>query len=336
MEYLSGASSRLSKESELVNSLGIAIVNRNIDLANTVVKALSELEEYRLLRVTDKVRTNLTKEEWQWFQSLLVGDNNSKFINPLDENDKQLKQELKTRIVENTQRFFVDTGRDLHTLKQKRLYREEYSSWESYCQLELGINVSTANRAIKAYLDSESIRLYLDDDIPLPKTDYVLRILTQIKDVEIRAKVWERAINENPNPSTPDIKRIYAEITNPEIKSPKPKDLEFNTGDLVSIKDAQVKWGKIVDITCGLRYKVRSGNITATYQTYQIVNLEIPLVIAANVEKLYENYLLSVSPNSFISEPHPHVKLLATTFYNFDKFDDFQITLLEELTKLCQ
>lgn len=326
----------LSKESELVNSLGIAIVNRNIDLANTVIKSLSELEDYKLLRITDKVRPNLTREEWQWFQSLLVGDNISKLISPLEDEDKQLKQELEIRIVENTQKFFVDTGRDLHTLKQRRLYREQYSSWESYCQLELGINVSTANRAIKAYLDSESIRVYLDDDIPLPKTDYVLRILTQIKDPELRAKVWERAINESPNPSTPDIKRIYAEITNPEIKPPKPNNLQFNIGDLVSIKNAQVKWGKIVGITCGLRYKVRSGNIIATYQTYQIISLQIPLFIATTVEKLYENYLLSISSNNLISEPHPHVKLLATTFYNFDKFDDFQITLLGELTKLCQ
>lgn len=326
----------LSKESELVNSLGIAIVNKNIELANTVIKSLSELEDYKLLRITDKVRPNLTREEWQWFQSLLVGDNNSKLISPLEDEDKQLKQELEIRIVENTQKFFVDTGRDLYTLKQRRLYREQYSSWESYCQLELGINVSTANRAIKAYLDSESIRIYLNTDIPLPKTDYVLRILTQIKDVEIRAKVWERAINENPNPSTPDIKRIYAEITNPEIKPPKPNNLEFNVGDLVSIKESQAKWGKIVNITCGLRYKIRSGDITATYQTYQVVALQIPMFIALSVERLYESYILQPQSNSLISEPHPHARSLATTFYGFNKFDDWQVTLLGELTRLCQ
>lgn len=328
----------LTKTLELVNSLGIAIVNKNTELATSTIALLSELEECELLKITDKVRNNLTKDEWIWFQSLLIGNNKGKPINPLEDEDRELKEYLETQIVENTKKFFVDTGRDLYTLKQRRLYREQYSSWESYCQLELGINVSTANRAIKAYLDAEAIRLYLDDDIPLPKTDYLLRVLSQIKDVELRAKVWEKAINQSSNPSTPDIKRIYSEITNPEIKEPKPNNLEFKIGNLVSIKDCQVKWGKIVDVTSGLRYKIRSGSITSTYQIYQVIPLEIPIYIANAVEKLYETYLLrgQIQNGSLISEPHPHVKLLASTFYNFDKFDSFQVTLLGELTKLCQ
>lgn len=324
--------------SQLSNSLGIAIVNRNIDLAKSVITELSELEESKLSKITSRVRENITTEEWSWFQSLLSDGNESKAIAPLLPEDKELKQELETRIIENTKRFFIDTGRDLHTLKQRKLYREQYNSWQSYCQLELGINPTTANRAIKAYQDCESIRIYFDDDFALPKTDYVLRILGEIKDVELRAKVWGKAVEEcEESPTTSDIKRVYAEIVSPEIKPPKPNNLEFNVGNFVSIKNEKAKWGKVIDITSGLRYRIRSGDIVSTYQTYQVIPLEIPFFIAEAVEKLYQTHSPKLTPtNSLFSDSHPHTKSLATTFYGFDKFEDWQITLLGSLISQCQ
>lgn len=327
----------LNKSSELSNSLGIAIVNRNIDLARTVITELSELEESSLSKITSRVRENISSEEWGWFQSLLNDGNESTTIAPLADEDKELKQELENRIIENTKRFFIDTGRDLYTLKQRKLYREQYNSWQSYCQLGLGINPTTANRAIKAYQDCESIRIYFDDDSVLPKTDYVLRLLGQIKDVELRAKVWRKALEDCGNsPTTSDLRRVYAEIISPEIKSPKPNNLEFNVGDFVSIKESQVKWGKVIEITSGLRYKIRSGDITSTYQTYQVIPLEIPLFIAEAVEQLYQTHSPKLNSNILLSDNHPHTKSIATTFYGYDEFADWQISLLGSLRSLCQ
>jgi hypothetical protein len=329
----------LNKNTELSNSLGIAIVNRNIDLAKSVITELSELEENSLSKVTSRVRENISIEEWGWFQSLLNDGNDSKVIAPLADEDKELKEELETRIIENTKRFFIDTGKDLYTLKQRKLYREQYNSWQSYCQLGLGINPTTASRAIKAYQDCESIRIYFDDETLLPKTDYVLRLLGQIKDVELRANVWRKALEDCGNsPTTSDLRRVYAEIISPEIKPPKPNNLEFKVGDFVSIKEAQVKWGRVVEITSGLRYKIRSGDITSTYQTYQIIPLEFSSFIAIAVEQLYQTHSpkLNATNNSLLTDNHPHTKSIATTFYGFNKFEDWQLTLLGSLTSLCQ
>lgn len=335
----------LNKSTELSNSLGIAIVNRNIDLAKSVITELSELEENSLSKVTSRVRENISIEEWGWFQSLLNDGNESKAIAPLADEDKELKEELETRIIENTKRFFIDTGRDLHILKQRKLYREQYNSWQSYCQLGLGINPTTASRAIKAYQDCESIRIYFDDDSVLPKTDYVLRLLGQIKDVELRANVWRKALEDCGNsPTTSDLRRVYAEIISPEIKPPKPNNLEFKVGDFVSIKDssaggmtsAQVKWGKVIEITSGLRYKIRSGDITSTYQTYQIIPLEFASFIAIAVEQLYQTHSPKLNANTLLADNHPHTKSIATTFYGFNNFEEWQLTLLGGLTNLCQ
>ena len=329
----------LNKSTELSNSLGIAIVNRNIDLAKSVITELSELEESSLSKITSRVRENISTEEWSWFQSLLNDGNDSKVIAPLADEDKELKEELETRIIENTKRFFIDTGRDLHTLKQRKLYREQYNSWQSYCQLGLGINPTTASRAIKAYQDCESIRIYFDDETLLPKTDYVLRLLGQIKDVELRANVWRKALEDCGNsPTTSDLRRVYAEIISPEIKPPRPNNLEFRVGEFVSIKEAQAKWGKVIEITSGLRYKIRSGDITSTYQTYQIIPLEFSSFIAIAVEQLYQTHSpkLNATNNSLLTDNHPHTKSIATTFYGFNKFEDWQLTLLGSLTSLCQ
>ena len=329
----------LNKSTELSNSLGIAIVSRNVDLAKSVITELSELEESSLSKITSRVRENISPEEWGWFQSLLNDGNTSETIAPLADEDKELKEELESRIIENTKRFFIDTGRDLHTLKQRKLYREQYNSWQSYCQLGLGINPTTASRAIKAYQDCESIRIYFDDDSLLPKTDYVLRLLGQIKDVELRAKVWGKALENCDNsPTTADLRRVYAEIISPEIKPPKPNNLEFNVGEFVSIKEAQVKWGKVIEITSGLRYRIRSGDITSTYQTYQVIPLEFAFSIAIAVEQLYQTHSpkLNATNNSLLTDNHPHTKSIATTFYGFNKFEDWQLTLLGSLTSLCQ
>ena len=329
----------LNKNTELSNSLGIAIVNRNIDLAKSVITELSELEENSLSKVTSRVRENISIEEWGWFQSLLNDGNTSETIAPLADEDKELKEELETRIIENTKRFFIDTGKDLYTLKQRKLYREQYNSWQSYCQLGLGINPTTASRAIKAYQDCESIRIYFDDETLLPKTDYVLRLLGQIKNVELRANVWRKALEGCGNsPTTSDLRRVYAEIISPEIKPPKPNNLEFKVGDFVSIKEAQVKWGRVVEITSGLRYKIRSGDITSTYQTYQIIPLEFSSFIAIAVEQLYQTHSpkLNATNNSLLTDNHPHTKSIATTFYGFNEFEEWQLTLLGSLTNLCQ
>lgn len=327
----------LNKSTELSNSLGIAIVNKNIDLARSVITELSELEESSLTKITTRVRENITDEEWSWFQSLLNDGSKGKVIAPLADEDKELKEELENRIIDNTKRFFIDTGRDLYILKKRKLYREQYNSWQSYCQLGLGINPTTASRAIKAYQDCESIRIYFDDDSILPKTDYVLRLLGQIKDIELRANVWRKALEDCSNiPTTADIKRAYAEIISPGIKPPKPNNLEFKVGDFVSIKEEQVKWGKVIEITSGLRYKIRSGDITSTYQTYQVVPLEFPSFIAIAVEQLYQSHSSKPDKNILLSDNHPHTKSIATTFYKFNSFEEWQLTLLGSLTRLCQ
>lgn len=82
----------LNKSSELSNSLGIAIVNRNIDLAKSVITELCELEESSLTKITTRVRENITDEEWSWFQSLLNDGSKGKVIAPLADEDKELKE----------------------------------------------------------------------------------------------------------------------------------------------------------------------------------------------------------------------------------------------------
>ena len=326
-----------SREVELTNSLGIAVVNKNTELAKSVIDETSGLDKKKLPSIANILRQNCTIEEWKWFQSLLIGDELVEVIEPLADDERELKNSLEQSINKTIREFFIDTGRHLHTLKERRLYREEFTTWLAYCQFGLGINVTTANRNIKAYLDSEVIKSLCPSDYPIPCTDYILRVLGSIKDDELKAKVWKTTIDQvGDKPTTADINRVYAEVVDPSIPTPKPTNLSYRVGDLVSIKEGDVKWGKVIAITSGLRYRIKSGDITSTYQAYQVSDIAIPQYIANAVEKLYQTYKPTVNTSELLGDVHPHTKSIATTFYLQDSFESWQITLLGELSRLCQ
>jgi len=90
---------------------------------------------------------------------------------------------------------FVDVGNALLEIRDNRLYREGYRTFEDYCRDRWGMSKQHANRIIGAYEVSENLAPI---DSVLPATESQARPLTSLPPDEQR-EVWQRAVETAPD-----------------------------------------------------------------------------------------------------------------------------------------
>lgn len=92
-------------------------------------------------------------------------------------------------------RTFVDVGRALLEIRDSRLYRREYATFEDYCRDRWGFNRNYANKIIIAAETVDN----LGTIVPiLPATESQTRPLTVLDPDQQRA-AWQQAIDTAPN-----------------------------------------------------------------------------------------------------------------------------------------
>lgn len=89
---------------------------------------------------------------------------------------------------------FYETGQALFKIRDKRLYREEYSTWEDYCRDECGKSKTHINRLI----DSSSVVQNLTPIGVKISTESQARELTKFEP-ERQRQVWQAAVDTAPN-----------------------------------------------------------------------------------------------------------------------------------------
>lgn len=87
--------------------------------------------------------------------------------------------ELEETIQKNLTAFY-EVGFALMQIRDNRLYREVYGTFEEYCKEKWGMERNYANKLIKA---SEVVE-NLGTVVPIPTSERVVRPLTRIKDPE--------------------------------------------------------------------------------------------------------------------------------------------------------
>jgi hypothetical protein len=95
-----------------------------------------------------------------------------------------IKQGLKT---------FIEVGQALMTIKEKRLYRISFKTFEDYCQEKWAITKTQANRLIQA---SETIISLTPIGVILPQTESQTRPLTSLEP-EIQKEVWKEVVKQS-------------------------------------------------------------------------------------------------------------------------------------------
>lgn len=101
--------------------------------------------------------------------------------------------ELET-VIENGMRQFIDVGRALLQIRDGRLYRDTYRTFDDYCRDRWGMSKTHANRLIESSKATDNVA-------PIgvkPQNEAQARPLTRLKP-EQRAAAWKEAVETAPD-----------------------------------------------------------------------------------------------------------------------------------------
>src|SRR5579859_1064181 len=99
---------------------------------------------------------------------------------------KHCEEVITTKLV-----AFLEVGRALLKIKQRRLYREQFNTFEAYCMRRWGFNRGHAYRLVNAA--EVCAKLSPMGDTPLPENELQVRPLAGLPP-EAAKEAWERAV----------------------------------------------------------------------------------------------------------------------------------------------
>lgn len=94
-------------------------------------------------------------------------------------------------IIERGIQTFMEVGHRLQEIRDARLYREQYSTFEAYCKERWGWTRQYASLLIKA--SDTAARLSTMVDMPAPNSERQVRPLTKLKTTEEQYEAWCKA-----------------------------------------------------------------------------------------------------------------------------------------------
>jgi hypothetical protein len=153
------------------------------------------------------------------------------------------EREERERLEKIVEKSFYSAGKALKDLREKKLYRDQYPTFEEYCRVRFGfqrrhpyqlINAAAvvdnliemcANSAQNLEPEKENLT------IPLPTTEFQVRSLTGLSPIQ-QGEVWRKAVEEAGDqvPSARIVKDVVQRISE-RIKAPNP----YRVGDICQI-----------------------------------------------------------------------------------------------------
>ena len=108
--------------------------------------------------------------------------------------DERLRWTELNEVVKKGLKGLLAAGQALVEIRDRRLYREEFGTWESYCRDMLGYSKAQANRLISG-------AEVLTDLAPIgakmmPARESHLRELARLPEPELRVEAWQNVLNE--------------------------------------------------------------------------------------------------------------------------------------------
>jgi hypothetical protein len=164
---------------------------------------------------------------------------------PLSKREKGVLNAAEGLIAKHLATFF-EVGAALLGIREQRLYREEFSSFEEYCRIRWRLNRSHAYRM----LDAAEVKMHLSPigDIPLPENECQIRPLSGLP-AKTAKKAWRIAFERagDKQPTGDQVRKIVIEITKgAETKRHEtaPESWQFLVEPLLTEAINQLKSGK--------------------------------------------------------------------------------------------
>lgn len=100
-------------------------------------------------------------------------------------------------IIERGLKTFYEVGDALQTIRDKRLYRVEFATFEEYCKQRWNIAHSRASQLMNAAHMYDDLKTSTTVEVILPRTESQARPLACVEP-EHRAEVWQQAVDTAP------------------------------------------------------------------------------------------------------------------------------------------
>jgi hypothetical protein len=158
-------------------------------------------------------------------------------------------------IVEKGLRTFVEVGSALAEIRAKKLYRQDYDTFEDYCRNRWQMVASRARQLIGAAEVVHNLQEQSVTRVTLPTTEKQVRPLLSLP-AQQRREVWEAAVaaSKNGNPTATEVERALQTLCG-KLYTAKPTAAEaqsINGGGLQTITfDTIVAEMSIEDILYG-------------------------------------------------------------------------------------
>lgn len=138
---------------------------------------------------------------------------------PLSEMERMELVDMEMNIKKGLETFIV-VGASLDRIRSLRLFREDFETYEDYCESRWGFKASRARQLIGAFRTVESLTSEVK-----PANEAQTRILNRVS-VEQRDEVWTEIVKSNPDapPTTAEIREAVERWEKKNGKAPEPEE----------------------------------------------------------------------------------------------------------------
>ncbi|MEI8234766.1 MAG: hypothetical protein WCH57_08780 [Verrucomicrobiota bacterium] len=115
---------------------------------------------------------------------------------------------------------FIEVGEALMEIRDSKLYRVEYATFEEYCKTKWGFSKTQANRLVQ----SAAIVAELTPVGVIPTTERQARPLTKLKEPEQQREAWRKAVDASPigQPTAKEVEEAVHEVITPKPEPDRP------------------------------------------------------------------------------------------------------------------
>jgi phage N-6-adenine-methyltransferase len=122
---------------------------------------------------------------------------------------------------------FIEVGTALLAIRDGQLFRDQYDTFEDYCQERWGFNSPHARRLIRA---AETVSNIQNDPIgsPLPTHESQIRPITTLRTAEEQRAAWQKAVETAPETgiTAGHVQRVVDEMTHSEPEERKEPEVK--------------------------------------------------------------------------------------------------------------
>lgn len=161
-----------------------------------------------------------TIDWWKQYEgkgAVLLG---SALVVPTEDKNKLTKEQKDhfnklNSTVKKAAKSFIDAGMALYEIRSNKLYRENYKTFEEYCQAVHSISRQYANSLVRAGKATRELETIVSkNNLPLPHNESQVRELLRVPDKEERAAVYESALELVDG----DVELLTAEVIRNEVE----------------------------------------------------------------------------------------------------------------------